>query len=140
MKSAGEFFYREIDGCTVVQRGEAKCVLRRLDKGHSQMKMVRDTGLSRTRIRSIVLNRHAYDPSIDRIAVRRALAGDDSVLDAMTVFERRALRRKLLELRAVDTSEIVRLERKLGLEGLADMLETETARTKVQVDREEVAA
>lgn len=61
---------------------------RLLDRGVSQSRVSRDTGLSINRVLAMTRLPDLYDPVDDEVAIERALAGDRSVLPSLTCFER----------------------------------------------------
>lgn len=102
----------------------------------SRQAVFRHTGLDPVSARRVYENPWLYSPIVDRIAIRRALVGDGSVLPGMTVFEREILYRKLREIHLESVGKAVQLdddgnpipsrltwlERELGIKGLAEAI------------------
>lgn len=82
----------------VPPRNAVKLALKLLDKGDTSSRDIeRRTGLTPNRIVHIRAQPQAYDPVDDPVAIDRALAGDRSVLPALTIYERVELRARLVD-------------------------------------------
>lgn len=78
-------------------RRAARLALNLLNEGVSSRTIMQRTGLTSNRIVHMRAQPQAYDPVNDPVAIERALAGDASVLPALTIYERVELRDRLIE-------------------------------------------
>lgn len=64
--------------------------------GEAQQKAADRCGVSRTAIAAVLEAPHIYDPFLDKVAIRRAVAGEWKVIRGLTVWEREEFKKGVL--------------------------------------------